>query len=469
MTVTAVAAVDLGATSGRVMIGRVGDGTLELELVSRFPNGPVQRADGLHWDFGALHQHVIEGLAEAIRREPAIESIGIDSWAVDYGLLRGEELLAEPFHYRDERTTQGVAEVHEIVPFAELYGRNGLQFLPFNTLYQFRADARIEDADTALLIPDLLAFLLTGERVAERTNASTTGLLGVESGEWDTALAERLGIPASLLPKLVDPGTAVGELRPEIADRIGKTLPVIAVGSHDTASAVVAVPMTTPSAAYISCGTWGLVGVELTDPVLTDAARDANFTHELGVDGRYRFLHNVTGLWLLSESVRAWEAEDGASIDLADLLSAASAITGEIPLFDANDPSLSAPGDMPARIVALLAAQGSAAPSTRAAFARTIVESIAAAFAQAIDTASVLSGRELEVIHLVGGGSLNRLLCQATADRTGLPVLAGPVEATALGNVLVQARARGAAPKTLEGLRTLVAATHMPTRFDPKS
>ncbi|MBT2484616.1 MULTISPECIES: rhamnulokinase family protein [unclassified Microbacterium] len=467
MSATAVAAVDLGATSGRVMIGRVGDGTLELELVSRFPNGPVQRADGLHWDFAALYRHVVDGLAEALRREPSIESIGIDSWAVDYGLLRGEELLAEPFHYRDERTTQGVAEVHEIVPFAELYGRNGLQFLPFNTLYQFRADSRLDEADTAFLIPDLLAFLLTGERVAERTNASTTGLLGVESGEWDVALAERLGIPVSLLPRLVDPGTIIGDLRPEHAATLGKTLPVIAVGSHDTASAIVAVPMTSPSAAYISCGTWGLVGVELTEPVLTDAARDANFTHELGVDGRYRFLHNVTGLWLLSESVRAWEAEDEASVDLPQLLAAATAVADEVPLFDANDPSLSAPGDMPSRIAGLLAAQGAPVPTTRAAFTRTIVESIAAAFAEAIDTASTLSGRELDVIHLVGGGSLNRLLCQATADRTGLPVLAGPVEATALGNVLVQARARDAAPGRLEGLRDLVAATHEPERYDP--
>ena len=468
MTMRAVAAVDLGATSGRVMIGRVGDGVLELEPVSRFPNGPVEREDGLRWDFAALYEHVVEGLALAVRREPAIESIGIDSWAVDYGLLADGELLAEPFHYRDERSARGVEEVHEIVPFAELYRRNGLQFLPFNTLYQYRVDARLADADTALLIPDLLAFLLTGASVAERTNASTTGLLKVDSGEWDTELADRLGIPAALLPALVDPGAVIGELRPELAARIGARLPVIAVGSHDTASAVAAVPMTTPSAAYISCGTWGLVGLELTDPVLTDAARDANFTHELGVDGRYRFLHNVTGLWLLSETVRAWESEDGASVDLPELLAAASAVTGEVPLFDANDPSLSAPGDMPNRIAALLRASGTEAPADRAAFARTIVESIAAAFAEAIGTASSLSGHPIDVIHLVGGGSLNALLCQATADRTGTTVLAGPVEATALGNVLVQARALGAAPATLEEMRALVAATHAPQRFTPR-
>ncbi|MHC9046503.1 rhamnulokinase [Microbacterium saperdae] len=466
MTTRTVAAVDLGATSGRVMIGRIGEGVLDLELVSRFPNGPVEREDGLHWDFGALYEHVLEGLAEAVRREPGIESIGIDSWAVDYGLVKDAELLAEPFHYRDERTARGVAEVHSIAPFDELYRRNGLQFLPFNTLYQYRVDAHLAAADTALLIPDLIAFLLTGAAVAERTNASTTGLLGVIDGEWDTALAERLGIPSRILPTLIDPGTTIGRLRPELAARIGKDLPVIAVGSHDTASAVVAAPLSTPHSAYISCGTWGLVGIELAAPVLTDAARDANFTHELGVDRRYRFLHNVTGLWLLSETVRAWEAEDGSAIDLPALLAAASEVNGDVPLFDADDPSLSAPGDMPARIAALL---GVDAPASRPAFARSIVESIATAFAQAVRTASALSGRELDRIHLVGGGSLNRLLCQATADRTGLPVLAGPVEATALGNVLVQARALGAAPTSLEELRALVAATHEPERFDPRA
>ncbi|MBO9625313.1 MAG: rhamnulokinase, partial [Microbacterium sp.] len=316
MTVRAVAAVDLGATSGRVMIGRVGDGRLELELVSRFPHGPVEREDGVHWDFGALYEHVVAGLAEAVRREPAIESIGIDSWAVDYGLLKDGRLIAEPFHYRDGRSARGVEEVHALIPFAELYRRNGLQFLPFNTLYQFRVDGRLADADTALLIPDLIAYLLTGVAAAERTNASTTGLLGVADAEWDIELAERVGVPVGILPPLVDAGAVIGRLCPELAARIGRDLPVIAVGSHDTASAVVAAPLSTPDAAYISCGTWGLVGVELTEPVLTDAARAENFTHELGVDGRFRFLHNVTGLWLLSETVRAWEAEDGAPVDL---------------------------------------------------------------------------------------------------------------------------------------------------------
>lgn len=466
----AVAAVDLGATSGRVMIGRVGPGMLALEPVARFPNGPVQRGDGWHWDFDALFGHVVTGLADAVAAEPRVAGIGIDSWAVDYGLLRDGALRAEPFHYRDERTAEGVASVHALVPFADLYQRNGLQHLPFNTLYQFAAEARLDEAETALLIPDLVAHLLTGERIAERTNASTTGLLDVRTGEWDLPLAARLGIPVHILPPLVDPGTRVGALTPTLADRIGAPLEVVTVGSHDTASAVVAVPLSTPNAAYISCGTWGLVGLELDAPIVTDAAREANFTNERGVDGRVRFLHNVTGLWLLSETVRAWEREDGAPMDLPDLLAAAARTDAPAVLFDANNPSLSGPGDMPGRIATLLRASGGAAPEGRAAFARVIVESIAAAFADAVRTAARLADREVDSIHIVGGGALNELLCQATADRSGLPVLAGPVEATALGNVLVQARAHGwfGTDAPLETLRAAVAAAFRPRRHTPR-
>ncbi|MCW2166143.1 rhamnulokinase [Microbacterium hydrothermale] len=465
--VRAVAAVDLGATSGRVMIGRVGDGVLELEQVARFPNGPVRRADGWHWDLEALWGHVRAGLAEALRREPSIESVGIDSWAVDYGLLDAEGLVAEPFHYRDERTAAGVDAVHAVVPFEELYRRNGLQFLPFNTLYQYAADPRVADAEVSLLIPDLLAERLTGRRVAERTNASTTGLLAVDTGEWDLALAAEVGIPASVLPPLVDPGDTIGRAPADLGE-----LPVVAVGSHDTASAIVAVPLSTPDAAYISCGTWGLVGLELAAPIVSDAARAANFTNEGGVDGRVRFLHNVTGLWLLSETVRAWSETDGAPVDLPLLLAAAADAPSPARLFDADDASLAGPGDMPARIAELLGTPVPGADAAeRAVFARVIVESIADAFARAVRTAEALADRSIDVIHLVGGGALNALLCQATADRSGLPVLAGPVEATALGNVLVQARARGCFgdDASLEDLRRRVAEAYPPRRFAPRS
>jgi len=470
-----VAAVDLGATSGRVMLGRVdgrGAGTLELRPVARFQNGPVRLASGLHWDLTGLYGNVLAGLGEALRAEPDAASIGIDSWAVDYALLKGDRMLGEPFHYRDDRNAGGVDSVHAIVPFEELYRRNGLQFLPFNTLYQLATerDGCLDLADSLLLVPDLIAFQLTGAKLSERTNASTTGLVGVETGEWDDELIGRLELPASVFAPLVSPGESIGRLRSGVAAELGAAagIEVVAVGSHDTASAVVAVPMRAESAAYISCGTWGLVGVELEQPVTTDAARAANFTNEGGVDGRVRFLHNVMGLWLLSESVRQWERE-GETVELSELLAAAASVTSPVSVFDANDPRFLAPGDLPGRIAEWCTERGVAAPASRAEFARSIIESLAEAFAGAVRTASILSGVDVDAIHIVGGGALNELLCQRTADRAGLPVLAGPVEATAIGNVLVQARAQGFAGRDLESLRALVAAAFAPVRYEPQA
>jgi rhamnulokinase len=468
-----VAAVDLGATSGRVMLGHVGPGELRLVPVARFPNTPVRTPDGLHWNILELYRSVVAGLSGAARQEPHLSSIGIDSWAVDYGLLRQGRLLGAPFHYRDERTAAGVEAVHARVPFAELYRGNGLQFLPFNTVYQLATErdaGMLDVTDTALLIPDLIAHWLTGARVAEATNASTTGLVRAGgSTDWDTELLTRLGIPAAILPPIVQPGDRIGTLLSGVAAEVGlsPSTPVTAIGSHDTASAVVAVPMTSQDAAYISCGTWGLVGVELEHPVLTEASRAANFTNEGGVDGRTRFLHNVMGLWLLSESVRTWE-RGGETIDLPGLIAQAAAVDTAVSVFDANDPRFLAPGDMPARIAEALVEQGSPVPQSRAEFVRCIVESLAQAFADAVHTASELSGVRVRTIHVVGGGSQNALLCQLTADRAGIPVVAGPVEATALGNVLVQARAVGIIDGDLETLRALVARSFEPTRYEPR-
>jgi len=473
-----------------VIVGRVGPDTLETTTVARFPNEPVAAGDGLHWNLLGMYGSVLAGLRTAIAQHGAghdgIRSIGVDSWAVDYGLLRGARhgadgrLLGEPFHYRDERTARGVAAVHARVPHAELYERNGLQFLPFNTLYQWAAEdpAVLAAADTALLIPDLVAYWLTGVARAEQTNASTTGLLRWSDRKWDMPLADSLGIPSRMLADLIAPGERLGVLRPETASLLavtpGAEVPVTAVGSHDTASAVVAVPMQAEAAAYISCGTWGLVGVEVEHLVLTPAARAANFTNEGGVDGRVRLLHNVMGLWVLSEAVRGWERRDAAGgsghpIDLPTLLdSAAEVPASAVPVFDVNDPRFLPPGDMPARIAAWCEEHGLAAPRTRAEFTRSIVESLAQAFADAAEQAGRLGGVDVRTIHIVGGGALNALLCQRTADRAGLPVLAGPVEATALGNVLVQARAAGLVTGDLESLRGLVARTHPPRRFDPR-
>ncbi|MCY7326217.1 MAG: rhamnulokinase [Microbacteriaceae bacterium] len=469
---TPVAAVDLGATSGRVMLGYVGHNELSIRPVARFPNTPVREAGGLHWNIPELYRSVLAGLAAAAREEPGLGSIGIDTWAVDYALLRDGRMLGTPFHYRDERTAAGVEATHALVSARELYAANGLQHLRFNTLFQLAADRKagtLDSADRMLLIPDLLGYWLTGRQVAERTNASTTGLLHLSTRDWDGALLQRVGLPRGIFPELVDAGDRIAPLLPTMQTELGlaRDVDLIAVGSHDTASAVVAVPATTENFAYISCGTWGLVGVELEHPIITDAARAANFTNEVGVDGRVRFLHNVMGLWLLSESVRTWES-DGHTIDLPSLLDAA-AVTAPVAVFDANDPSLLAPGDMPSRVAQLCRGRGEPIPASMAEFVRSIIESLADAFAAAVRSASELSGQRVDVIHLVGGGSQNALLCRLIADRAGLPVLAGPVEATAIGNVLIQSRTLGAVSGDLESLRAVVAASFPPLLYTPRT
>ena len=448
-----VAAIDLGASSGRVVRGRVGPDMLEIETVARFPNGPVERAGPtgaeLHWDLPALLDHSLAGLHAA----GPVASIAVDSWAVDYGLLRDGELLDLPWCYRDARTAAGVEAVHALVPPEVLYRRTGLQFLPFSTIYQLAAEQRLSEADRLLLVPDLVTYWLTGSAVCERTNASTTGLLDVRTGDWDHDLLTLVGLVPTVLPRLVDPGTVVG-------DHHGT--PVVTVGSHDTASAVVGVPMTEPDSAYVSCGTWGLVGVELDQPVVTEEAHAANFTNEGGVDGRTRFLTNVMGTWLLSESLRTW-----GSADLPALLEQAAAYDGPVTIFDVQDPRFLPPGDQPARIAAWCREHDLPVPERRVALVRSIVASLAEGFATAVERAATLSGRDVRRVHLVGGGAQNALLCDLLAERLGLPVLAGPVEATALGNVLVQGRAIGALSGSLEDLRALVARSQQIIRHEP--
>lgn len=467
----AVAAVDLGATSGRVMLGHVGHNELSVRPVARFPNLPVRTIDGLHWNILELYRNVTAGIGAAAREEPSLASAGIDSWAVDYGLIRGNRMLGTPYHYRDERNLSAVPAVHERVSAQDLYRANGLQFLPFNTNFQLEAERSsglLAEADSMLLIPDLIGYWLTGRQFAERTNASTTGLIDVSTGEWNDALIAQLRLPRAIFPELIAAGTTVGPLLADVASDIGISGPfdIVAIGSHDTASAVVAVPASDENFAYISCGTWGLVGVELEHPVLTDAGRLANFTNEGGVDGRVRYLHNVMGLWLLSESVRVWER--GADpIDLPLLIAQAAAVATDVSVFDANDARFLSPGDMPGRIAEWLTERGLAVPRSRPEFVLSIIRSLAAAFTAAVQSAAELSGTRVDVIHIVGGGSQNELLCQLIADRAGLPVLAGPVEATAIGNVLIQARAQGFASGSLESLRALVASAFSPRRYTP--
>jgi rhamnulokinase len=472
-----IVAVDLGATSGRVMVARVSvdPDVLELDEVHRFPNGGVRAADGsLRWDIERIHDEVLTGLRMAAEQGP-VDGIGIDSWAIDYGLLDSEgELLGQPYSHRDSRTDGVMDEVLGQVDASRLYDVTGIQQLPFNTLYQLveaHGSAAYEHAATLLLLPDLLAYWLTGQVRAERTNASTTQFYDARSREWALPLLEELGLRTDVLPPLCDPGEVVGTLRGEVATRIGlpADTPVIAVGSHDTASAVVGVPARDDhGSAYVSSGTWSLVGVEVPAPILTEEARSADFTNEAGVDDTVRFLKNVMGLWVLSECVRHWH-EHGDPVELELLLAEAADLPPLRSLVDVDDSRLLPPGDMPGRLVTLAEESGEPVPRTPAEFTRLVLDSLALAYRRTVRAASTIAGVSPEVVHVVGGGSQNRVLCQLTADACGLPVVAGPTEAAALGNVLVQARTLGLDLPDLTAMRRLLRETQTLERYEPAS
>jgi len=454
-------AIDIGASSGRVIAGVLSDSGLELHEVTRFPNDPVTKGNQLYWDFDALMTAIREGLGKlgdfAVARGTTVNSIGIDTWAVDYGLVDADgNLVATPRHYRDERNVLGVNVVHEMISQAQLYQENGLQFQPFNTLYQLTAEQLqnpefLAKASSILLMPDLISFFLTGVRRAEVTNASTTGLLGVSSHDWNIPLCEKLGIETSLLPELIAPGEIYGALIGFEHDGLRGTV-VKAVASHDTASAVLAVPKLDEHGAFLSSGTWSLIGAELVTPVLSDASAQANFTNELGVNNTNRFLKNLSGLWLLQESLRTW----GLNVD--DVLEGAKYESTDARI-DVNDPEFAAPGDMPARIQVHVNRRGEKVPQTPAQITRCILESLADGYAAAIQELQHITGRNINQLNIVGGGSQNELLNQLAADRCGIPVLAGPVEATAIGNLMAQT---GIANK-----RDFIAKTFQPKLFRP--
>ena len=457
-------AVDLGASSGRVVLGMVHDRELHLEELARFWNGAVTVGGMLHWDALALHRAILDGLRKAGRRTGTLDSVGIDSWGVDFGLLdRDGRLLGNPVHYRDQRTDGVIDLVLKRIPVADLYRRTGIQLLPFNTLYQLVAaagTAQVEAATTLLLMPDLFGYWLTGQVGAEVTNASTTQLLSIVTGDWDAELMAELGIRRGLFPTLRAPGDPAGDFLPEVLRETELDGPVhlTTVGSHDTASAVVAVPAASSRFAFIASGTWSLVGLELERPVLTEASRRANFTNERGVDGTVRYLRNVMGLWILQECMGAFRRA-GEPADLESLIAEAARLPGLRSVIDVDDPVFLPPGDMPRRIADACVQGGEPLPETPAAFVRCILDSLALAHRRTIDEARVLTGQDIDVVHLVGGGVHNHLLCQLTADALGLPVVAGPAEAATLGSLLVQARAHGALAGGLTEMRAVVRAS----------
>lgn len=479
-----VVAIDLGASSGRVLRGQFDGRTLRIEECGRFPNRPVHvpndRDQDFEWDVLSLWKGIRAGLREAAQRG-RVDAIGIDTWGVDYGLLDEDgRLIGNLAAYRSERTEPVIGPTHERVDPAWLYARTGIQFQPFNTLYQLVADrvrAQSSLSATMLLLPDLLGYWLTGRRVCEVTNASTTGMIDPASRSWSPevldALSDRFGVPVpGILPELVEPGTRLGVARlsrAELVTRDGAGTPLIAVGSHDTASAVVAVPAAVAgtSFGFISCGTWSLVGMELAAPVRSADSMRANFTNELGVDGTVRYLKNIMGMWVQQECIRQWREQHAGELDWPTLTAETEAAPPLRTIIDINAPEFLAPGDMLGRIASAAQERGEPVPTGRGQYLRAITDSLAVAYRRALREAQELSGRQIDVVHIVGGGSNNALLCQQTADATGLPVVAGPEEGTGIGNMVVQLRAIGAIDGGLPAMRAVVAASSPTRTYQP--
>ena len=457
-----VLAVDLGAESGRVMAVHVGGAALRLEELHRFPNTTAEVRGTLHWDFLRLWRDIQEGVARGQALRPA--SLGVDTWGVDFALLDAQgELLGNPVHYRDRRTEGMMEWVFARASRAEVFAQTGIQFMPINTLYQLaslaaRESPQLAAARTLLTAPDLLNYWLTGTAVCEFTNATTTQLYNPRAGGWASDLIGAMGLPAAIFPTLVQPGTRLGSYA---------GIPVIAPACHDTGSAVAAVPTSTSNYAYISSGTWSLVGLEVPAPIINDAALAANVTNEGGVNGTYRLLKNVMGLWIIQQCRAAWGAQ-GHNYSYADLVQLATAAPPLRHCFDPNDGRFLPPGDYPALIAAWCAERGQPAPEDHGAIARSVFESLALAYRHVLETLDALADHRTEVIHVVGGGSQNALLCQMTADAIGLPVVAGPTEATVIGNALVQLIALGELGSIAEA-RALVARSAELQRYEPRN
>lgn len=447
-------AVDLGAESGRVMAAIFDNGKITLEEMARFRTGGVLLPDGWHWDLLRIYADIRSGIASAVAVQgDAVVSVAVDTWGVDYGLLdEGGHLLGLPWMYRDARTDGMMEVAAQTVKAEELYRRTGLQPMFFNTLYQLLAETRqhptvVKASARLAFVPDLLTYWLSGERTVERTIASTSGLLKAGTAEWDTELAFLLGIPPAILPPVSEPCTIAGRLRGE--DGSPGQIDVVLCGSHDTASAVAGVPAAGKNPLFLSSGTWSLLGRELDAPLVTAATATAKFSNEQGLDGTTRFLKNVAGMWLLQECKRNWEA-GGEKLEYESIVAKAAGTATDV-FIDPDAPEFSRPCDMPAVITAWLERSGQTAPSTRAGLTRVIFESLALKYRVVLRRMKEWMPDFPDTLHVVGGGSRNALLNQMTADASGLRVLAGPSEATALGNVVAQMIARGDLASLAEG------------------
>lgn len=469
-----ILAFDLGAESGRGLVGSFDGHKLQLEVFHRFPNGPVQTLDGLHWDVLRLHDEMLQGMRKAAAGHGPIASVGIDTWGVDFGLLgRDGSLLGNPRHYRDPHTEAIMEQAFGRVSRREIYQQTGIQFMRFNTLFQLLALQRdrsplLDAAESMLLIPDLFHYWLTGVKANEFTDASTSQMVDPRSRGWARDLVRSFGLPDRILGTIVPPGTVLGPLRAAVATAAGiAPVPVIAPATHDTASAVAAVPAQGDSWAYISSGTWSLMGAELPAPLISDKTLQFNFTNEGGVSGTTRLLKNIMGLWLVQECRRAWERA-GTTYTYDELVRLAEVATPFASLVDPDDASFILPANMPAALGDYCRRHGQPAPQEPGPVVRCALESLALRYRWVLDRLEELVGRRLDVIHIVGGGCQNALLNQLTADACDRPVVAGPVEATAIGNVLLQAIGLGLV-KSLAEARDLVRRSFAVRSFEPSS
>ncbi|MCA9142503.1 MAG: rhamnulokinase [Planctomycetaceae bacterium] len=448
-------AVDLGASSGRVVAGLFDGKRLQLEDVHRFENGGIRANDRMYWDLLALWQNITDGLrASAVRYCDRVASVGVDTWGVDYGLLGpGDELLGNPYHYRDARTNHVMEQAFEVVSREEIFAETGLQFMQFNTLFQLIAMKQqnpqlLDTAESFLMMPDLFHWLLTGEKANEFTNASTSQFHNPAKNAWSESLFDRFNLPKNILGTVLTPGTRLGGLRPSVSEATGlRDVSVILPGTHDTASAVMAVPAVGtptehPNWCYISSGTWSLMGAEIPAPVISDRCRELNFTNEGGVGGTTRLLKNIGGLWLVQECRRIWKQE-GHELGWSELVDRATTATPLVSLINPDAGEFVAPNNMPQAIREFCRTSGQEPPESVGAVIRCALESLALRYRMVLNWTTELTGSNIDTIHIVGGGTQNRLLCQMAADACNCQVVAGPVEATAIGNVMMQVVSSG--------------------------
>ena len=445
-------AFDLGASGGRAIVGTLENNKISLDEVHRFPNGDVTINGHMYWPILGIFRDIKQGLcAYAAKYGKDVTAVGIDTWGVDFGLLDREgQLLGNPYHYRDSRTDGMEERINRIIPKKELYGRVGIQTAFFNTLLQLyslvqKKHPSLDAAETMLFVPDLLNYFLTGEKISEFSIASTSQMYSCADGDWATDVLEKLGIPTRILPQVMAPGTVVGKLLESVAAETGmNAVPVVAPGEHDTASAVAAVPVLPGETnwCYLSSGTWSLLGMELAAPILSTEAREANFTNEGGVDNTIRFLKNIMGMWLIQQCRAAWlrKGENNTWPELEDMAAKAKPFVAFI---DPNDDSFKAPSSMPDAILEFCRRTGQQLPQTKGEILRVATESLALAYREAVENMAAITRTTIETIHIVGGGSKNALLNQMTADATGRRIVTGPVEATALGNIMMQAIGMG--------------------------